>query len=35
VLAIIAMLSIPLVLLIRQPRRPALSAEPMPVEVHG
>jgi DHA2 family multidrug resistance protein len=35
VLAIIALLSIPLVLLIRQPMKSGVSAEPMPIEVHG
>lgn len=34
-LMIIATLCIPLVLLIRKPRRPAQDVEPMPIEVHG
>jgi DHA2 family multidrug resistance protein len=35
VLGIVALCSIPLVLLIRQPRRSPARSEPMPLEVHG
>lgn len=34
-LAIIAMLSVPLVLLVRPPKKAMASAAPMPIEVHG